>query len=100
MNADVKVELENSVALFAASAGSTKGTVIGDLAKLILEIVEKHVGIDVDEMAAFVGELYDKYVAPLDLPGVPEAMEGMVDKILKATLESIIKKALNNLKVQ
>ena len=100
MSPDVKVELENSVALFAASAGSTKGSTVGDLAKLILEIVEKHVGIDVDEMAAFVGELYDKYIAPLDLPGVPEAMEGMVDKILKATLESIIKKALNNLKVQ
>lgn len=100
MSPDVKMELESGVMAFASTTGSNKGSVIGDLANLILEIVEKHVGVDVDEMAAFVGELYDKYIAPLDLPGVPDAMEGMVDKVLKATLESIIKKALNGLKAQ
>lgn len=100
MSPDVKTELENGVALFAASAGSNKGSVVGELAKLILEVIQKHVGIDTEDMVNFVGHLYGKYIVPLDLPGVPESMEPMIDNILRLTLESVIRKALNSLKVQ
>lgn len=100
MSPDVKIELENGVAAFAAASGSTKGSVAGELAKLILDIIEKHVGLDSGEMAAFVGQLYDRYVTPLDLPGIPEAFESVADKVLKAALESLVRKAIDNLKVQ
>lgn len=98
MTPDVKMQLEDGVAAFAASAGSTKGSVIGELAKLILDIVEKQAGIDADEMAAFVGQLYDRYVAPLDLPGIPEVIEPMADQVLRAALVSLVKKAIDNVR--
>lgn len=98
MSPDVKMQLEDGVAAFAASAGSTKGSVIGELAKLILDIVEKQAGIDADEMAAFVGQLYDRYVAPLDLPGVPDAFEMLTDQVLKAALVSLVKKAIQSVR--
>jgi hypothetical protein len=98
MSPDVKYELESKVAAFAAASGADKGSVVGNLAKLILEILEKSAGIDAEKMVSFCGELYDKYIAPLDLPGIPDAMEVMVDKVLKSTLESIIRKALSDLR--
>lgn len=98
MSPDVKMQLENSVAAFAASAGSTKGSVIGELARLILDIVEKQAGIDADEMAEFVGHLYNLYILPLDLPGIPEVIEPMADQVLRAALVSLVKKAIENVR--
>lgn len=100
MLAEVKSELESGVAMFAASAGTSKVDVVGDLIKVILNILEKHVGIDADDMSAFVGKLYDQYIEPLDIPGVPDVVEGTVDKVLKATLESIIKKTIQRMQAQ
>lgn len=100
MLAEVKHELETSVAAFAASPSATKASVFADLVKVILNILEKHVGIDADSMAEYVGKLYDLYIEPMDIPGVPEVMEGTVDKVLKATLEAIVRRTIQNIQVQ
>jgi len=100
MLAKVRNELESGVALFAANANASKVSVVTDLIKVVLDILEKHVGIDADDMASYVGKLYDQYIEPIDLPGVPDLAEGAVDKVLKATLESIIKKTIQRMQAQ
>lgn len=100
MLAEVKVELESGVAKFAATANASKVSVVTDLIKVVLDILDKHVGIDADDMASYVGKLYDQYIEPLDIPGVPDLVEGTVDKVLKATLESIIRKTIKDIQVQ
>lgn len=37
-----------------------------------------------DEFLKFVGAAYDTYVAPIDIPGVPNMVEPWVDSALKA----------------
>jgi hypothetical protein len=37
-----------------------------------------------EEFLKIVGQAYDQYVAPLDLPGVPNLVEPWVDSALKA----------------
>ena len=39
-----------------------------------------------DEFLRIVGEAYDIYVAPVDIPGVPNMLEPWVDSALKAIL--------------
>lgn len=94
MSPDFKYEVESKVAAFAATAESTKSTVVVDIIKMVFDIAKSHFDLDADKMAEFVGELYDKYIKPLDLPGVAEPFESMVDSILKETLVLGVKKAL------
>lgn len=100
MSPDFKYEVETQVAAFAASTESNKATVVVDIIKMVLDIAKTHFDLDADKMADFVGELYDKYIKPLDLPGVADPFEAMVDSVLKQTLILGVKKALQGLGAQ
>lgn len=100
MSPDFKHDVEMKVAAFAATADSNKATVVVDIIKMVLDIAKSHFDLDADKMAEFVGDLYDKYIKPLDLPGVAEPFEAMVDSVLKQTLILGIKKALQGIGAQ
>lgn len=96
MSPDFKYEVESKVAAFAATADSTKSTVVVDIIKMVFDIAKTHFDLDAEKMAEFVGELYDKYIKPLDMPGVSEPFESMLDNVLKETLVLGVKKALQS----
>lgn len=100
MSPDFKLDVESKVAAFAVTADANKATVVFDILKMVIEIAKEHLDLDIDKMADFVGQMYDKYIQPLDLPGVPDPFEAMVDNVLKQTLVLGVKKALQGLGVQ
>lgn len=51
-----------------------------------------YAGVDrVDEIVAAAKAAWDKYFVPLDLPGIPNAIEPMVESLMWNTLEAMIR---------
>ncbi len=49
-----------------------------------------------DEFLRIVAEAYDKYVAPIDIPGVPNLVEPWVDSALKAIVLQQVSRIYDN----
>jgi hypothetical protein len=63
-----------------AAAGSLVDQVKKWLSSLVGQLPSK------DEVLKMVGEAYDQFVAPLDLPGVPNLIEPRIDALLRVVV--------------
>lgn len=70
------VEHENQL----AAAGALLDKLKEALSQLNIPLPPK------DQVLAMVSEAYDAYVAPIDLPGVPNIVEPWVDSAIKAVV--------------
>lgn len=78
-----------SVQTFALESSDHGGNQLRAGGALLDRIREWLNGLDIalppkPEFLRIVGEAYDKYVAPIDIPGVPNLVEPWVDSALKA----------------
>ena len=78
-----------SVSTFALESSQHGGNQVRAGGALLDKIREWLRGLDIalppkDEFLKTVGEAYDTYVKPIDIPGVPNIVEPWVDSALKA----------------
>jgi hypothetical protein len=71
---------------FATAASTNQIVAAGNLIERLKEILRSTLNAlpPKADIMRIVGEAYDKYVAPLDLPGVPSLLEPWADQALKA----------------
>ena len=91
----IQAELETKVVIFG---NAEPGQLVGrfQLIQKLLELLGGWQGLisglDKEEVRKVVIDFYQAYIKPLDIPGVPFFVEGLVDNAIEALLNRIIDK--------
>jgi hypothetical protein len=57
-----------------------------------LETIDKAIDLmGEDAVIAYLNALYDKHVSPLDIPYVPDTLEGVVDSLAKTAIARLVR---------
>jgi|694.fasta_scaffold11261_15 hypothetical protein len=96
-------ELEQSiVSILTAAKGSGTTTRLSVIEMLLsrLDFLKGLIaGLDKTAVLELVSKLYDDYIAPLDIPGVPNfILEPQIDSALKALVLAIVEKIIDKAK--
>ena len=64
----------------------------GELEDVILDVFQELRGVlpSKDQVLVTVGSIYDRFIAPIDIPGIPNLIEPMVDALLRRYLLSAV----------
>lgn len=64
----------------------------GELEDVILDVFQELKGVlpSKEQVLATVGSIYDRFIAPIDIPGIPNLIEPMVDALLRRYLLSAV----------
>jgi len=54
-------------------------------------LVTEHGCEHIDAIVEAVEIAYDRYVKPLDIPGIPESIEGVIDETIKQGLAALVR---------
>lgn len=49
-----------------------------------------------EDVLVIIGRLYDTYIAPLDIPMVPDLIEGKIDSMIKSYFMSVVDNFLDS----
>lgn len=86
----------------AGATADLRTSVIMVAAKLI-QSIERQLAKQIDrlpakdEVLAAAGRAYDKYVAPIDIPGIPASVEPWVDQMLRVLFLRLVAGAYDQL---
>lgn len=67
------------------SLGRSLVTAVADILR------DAHITVQLDDLIAAAKSAYDRQVAPLDIPWVPNLIEPMVDQLIWQSIESMIR---------
>lgn len=93
--------LESRLQSLASSSKGNQAAALAEVIRFLQAIVGEKVQVDKEQVLLIVGRLYDQYIAPLDIPGVPDLLEPRLDSMIKGFFISVVDNILTNLeKVQ
>jgi hypothetical protein len=95
-------ELEQSLTSHISGARSAELTTKFGLVERLIEALAGMRGmiaaLDKAEVIKLLGDLYDNWIAPLDLPGIPNLVEPQIDKMLRNVLLAIVERIIDRAK--
>lgn len=96
------MELEQVLTSHISGARSAELTTKFGLVERLIEALAGMRGmiaaLDKEQVLQLLGDLYDNWIAPLDLPGIPNLVEPQIDKILKNVLMAIVERVIDRAK--
>ncbi len=88
--------LESRLQILATKKGVNQTTAIAEVLRFLATMTGK-ADMNKQEVLLIIGRLYDQYIAPLDIPGVPDLFEPKLDSMIKSFCISLIDNFLTKL---
>ncbi len=88
--------LESRLQVLATKKGVSQTTAIAEVLRFLSTMTGK-ADMDKQEVLSIIGRLYDQYIAPLDIPGVPDLIEAKIDSLIKSYVISLVDNFLDDM---
>lgn len=88
--------LESRLQVLATKKGVSQTTAIAEVLRFLSTMTGK-ADMDKQEVLSIIGRLYDQYIAPLDIPGVPDLFESKIDSLIKSYVISLVDNFLSDM---
>lgn len=76
------------------------GTCVVEISEAVVAVHDSYTGdyeAFVEEAAQAAGDIFDEWFEPIDIPGVPDNAEPLIDSMLRHQLQSLVRGAVTRI---